>query len=587
MRVGVDSGGTFTDLVASDGSIVKVPSTPTDPGSAVRSALARCGSAELLAHGTTVATNALLERTLAPVALVTTSGFGDVIEIARQARPSLYDPSIVRPTALVPRELRFEVGGRLDGRGREIEPLRLDDLVPLSRLHSSVAVAVCLLHSDLDPTHERVVADHLRATGRAVTCSYEVAPEHREYERLVTTVIDAGLRSGCVPYLRSLSDLTPQVGVMTSGGGLVDVDAAAEHPVALLLSGPAGGLLGTAALARILRLEVAVAFDMGGTSTDVGLALDGVPEPAGTRFVGGFPVRTPSLAIHTIGAGGGSIASIDAGGALVVGPRSAGAIPGPAAYGRGGLLPTVTDADLMLDRIPRASDFCGLGPLDLDAASHALRRAGVDPEGVASVVDATMSRAVRVMTVERGIDPANASLVAFGGAGPLHACSVAEQVGMARVVIPPRAGVWSAVGLLCAPWAHEVVRSVQHGDVVATLDAAIAEASARGPAGGAIAARFDCRYEGQAHEITVDSPDDFATEHRRRNGFALDRPVETVAVRVRMELPSRVELTSIPTVARTSVRGPATVNEVDCTTYIPAGWRARVGPLGSWIVERS
>ncbi len=586
MRVGVDSGGTFTDLVASDGSIVKVPSTPADPAAAVRSALLQCGPVELLAHGTTVATNAMLERTLAPVALVTTSGFADVIEIARQARPSLYDPSIVRPASLVPRGLRFEVGGRIDGLGREVEPVRLDDLEPLIRMRPKVAVAVCLLHSDLDPAHERAVADHLRAAGHVVTCSHEVAPEHREYERLVTTVIDAGLRDVCARYVRSLRDVAPHVGVMTSAGGLVEVDVVAEHPVGLLLSGPAGGLLGTAAISRILDLECAVGFDMGGTSTDVWLVLDGVPEPAGTRFVGGFPIRTPSLAIHTIGAGGGSIAAIDAGGALLVGPRSAGAVPGPAAYGRGGRLPTVTDADLVLERIPHGSDFCGLGPLDLDAARRAFRDGGVDPEGVASVVDATMARAVRVMTVERGIDPLRTSLVAFGGAGPLHACSVAEQVGMATVVIPPRAGVWSAVGLLCAPWSREVVRSVRHGDVAATLEQALADAGSHGVVGASVSARFDCRYEGQAHEITVDSPDDFAKAHERRNGFVLDRPIETVAVRVRVETPSGFGLESLPDISRSSRRGPATVAEADSTTYIPFGWHARVGPLGAWIVER-
>src|SRR6478736_5301499 len=354
MRVGVDTGGTFTDVVTDDGTVRKLPSTPGDPSRAVLDAC-RGFMPTLLAHGTTVATNALLERRLGRVALVTTRGFGDVIEIARQARPSLYDAHVDRPPPLVPRSLRFEVGGRLDAQGRELEPF--DGVVP--DVGDVDAVAVCLLHADLDPTQERAVAAVLRARGHEVVCSHEVSPEFREYERLVTTSADAALRAVCAPYLRSLAPIADEVAVMTSAGGLVPLAEAEAHPARLLLSGPAGGVRAAAALAQACGFPDAVAFDMGGTSTDVCLVQDGVPESTSTRRVAGLTVRLPSLAIHTIGAGGGSVARLDPGGALAVGPESAGAEPGPACYGRGGTAATVTDADVALARIPATTELPG------------------------------------------------------------------------------------------------------------------------------------------------------------------------------------------------------------------------------------
>ena len=303
------------------------------------------------------------------------------------------------------------------------------------------------------------MADRLRARGLDVTCSSDVSPEFREYERTVTTVLNAYLRPGCRDYLRQLDALADEVLVMTSAGGLVPAAEAAELPVALLLSGPAGGVVAGAAAAAGAGFVDAVTFDMGGTSTDVCLVQGGVPEPAPGRVAAGFPVRLPALDIHTIGAGGGSIASVDPGGALVVGPESAGADPGPACYGRGGPRPTVTDADLVLGRIPVDAAFGDLGRLDVDAARTALDAAGVTAAGVVAVVDAAMERAVRAVTVERGVDPSGLALVAFGGAGPLHACAVAAALGMAAVVVPPRAGVLSAVGLLCSPRQRDLVRS--------------------------------------------------------------------------------------------------------------------------------
>lgn len=590
MRAGVDTGGTFTDVVTDTGDVRKLPSTPADPSRAVVEAchgLAPSGTElAVLAHGTTVATNALLERRLGRVALVTTRGFGDVIEIARQARPSLYDPRVDRPTALVPRELRFEVSGRLDGHGQELEPF--DGSVP--DVGSVDAVAVCLLHADLDPRHERAVAAVLRGRGHEVVCSHEVSPEFREYERLVTTTADAALRSVCSPYLGSLTPLAGEVLVMTSAGGLVPLGEAAAHPARLLLSGPAGGVRAAAAVASACGCADTVAFDMGGTSTDVCLVQGGVPAPTSTRWVTGFPVRLPSLAIHTIGAGGGSVARLDPGGALAVGPESAGADPGPACYGKGGIAATVTDADVVLGRIPAATELPGLGRLDVRAAEAALARAGVDAPGVVAVVDAAMARAVRVVTVERGVDPRDLALLAFGGAGPLHACAVAEELGMRSVVVPPRAGVFSALGILCAPEQREMVESwptpssrVDLDDARAALAARVAELLP----GGRVDQWLDCRYAGQSHELLVADVDDFPMVHAQRNGYA--RPgvdVEVVALRARVSSPAPLAVTELPAPERVSVRGPAVVAEPDCTTWVPDGWAAEPGPAGAWILER-
>jgi N-methylhydantoinase A/oxoprolinase/acetone carboxylase beta subunit len=593
MRIGVDTGGTFTDLVGDDGRVVKVPSTPDDPTRALQSALDEAGAgapAELLAHGTTVATNALLEGRGGRVALVTTRGFADVIEIARQSRPSLYDPMADRPRPLVERVLRIEVGGRLDAHGREVETL---DPASIPAVPNGVdAVAVCLLHADLDAAHEQFVAKELATRGLDVTCSHEVSPEFREYERTVTTVANAVLRPVCRDYLLGLDALAREALVMTSEGGLVPAIDAAERPAALLLSGPAGGVRAAAAVAVACGFPDAVSLDMGGTSTDVCLVRGGVPEPAPSRVVAGYPIRLPALDIHTIGAGGGSIARIDAGGALVVGPDSAGAVPGPACYGRGGEKPTVTDADLVLGRIPADAAFPGLGRLDVAAAKRALAGERVAADGVVAVVDAAMERAVRVVTVERGVDARDLALVAFGGAGPLHACAVAGALGMQAVIVPPRAGVLSAVGLVCSPRQRELVRSwpepLEHEGLAVALDGVAAEAVALvGGHDAEVERLVDCRYAGQSHELTVARPDEFPAEHERRNGFARPgAPVEVVALRVRARRPAPLSPADLPAVARSEVRGPEVVAEPDCTVWVPDGWRAQPGPLGAWVLTR-
>jgi N-methylhydantoinase A/oxoprolinase/acetone carboxylase beta subunit len=618
VRVGVDTGGTFTDVVTEDGRIRKVPSTPQDPALAVREGVGD-EAVTVLAHGTTVATNALLERRHAPVALVTTAGFADVIEIARQDRPSLYDLWADRPEPLVPRALRFEVGGRLDAGGRVIEPLDVS-LLPTPPWDVT-DVAVCLLHADLNPAHEEALATWLQARGFDVTVSSEVSPEFREYERTVTTVIDAALRPVCRPYLLGLTSMADDVLVMTSAGGLVPVAHGAERPASLLLSGPAGGVRAAAAAAVAAGFPDAVAFDMGGTSTDVCLILDGVPAPAAQRSVAGFPVRLPSLDVHTIGAGGGSIARLDAGGALTVGPRSAGAVPGPACYGRGGTDATVTDADLAAGRIPSRATFPGLGRLDGEAARAALDRSGVTAEGVIDVVDAAMTQAVRVVSIERGVDPRSLALVAFGGAGPLHACAIAEALDMAAVVVPPRAGVLSAVGILGAPRQVDIVRSwptPREHDGLSQARFVLARTAARRllqlpedtPARVALAAgtgtagvvlpdgthvevtlAVDCRYAGQSHELTVATVADFEEEHERRNGYARPgAPVEVVAVRASARLASPVDIEKLPPPEgswRRPATGPTVLSEPDCTVWVPPGWTAEVGGGGSWILRRS
>ncbi len=592
MRVGADTGGTFTDLVADDGRVVKVLSTPAEPGDALREGLRELAGGdrpELLAHGTTVATNTVLQRRGAKVALITNAGFADVIEIARQDRPSLYDAFADRPEPLVPRDLRLEVNGRLDAAGAEIEPLGEVPKIP----DGVAAVAVCLLHADLNSGYEQAVAKALDDQATDVSLSSEVSPEFREYERTVTTVVNAYLRPACRKYLEGLEGLAGEVLVMTSGGGLIPAMDAALLPAALLLSGPAGGVRAGAAVAAVCGYPDAVTFDMGGTSTDVCLVQGGVPEPAPGRVVGGFPVRLPALDIHTIGAGGGSIARLDPGGALVVGPESAGADPGPACYGQGGTAPTVTDADLVLGRISAGAAFPGLGGLDSTAAANALESAGVTAQGIVAVVDAAMEQAIRAVTVERGVDPRDLALVAFGGAGPLHAVALAEALDMRAVIVPPRAGALSAVGLLCSPRQRELVRSwptpADHEGVAEALAALAGEAEAAvgGRADVEIETALDCRYAGQSHELTVPTVDDFADEHRRRNGYARPgAPVEVVALRARARRPAPVEPGDLPPVRQDQLTGPVVATELDCTVWIPDGWTAEPHDTGAWVLTR-
>ena len=500
LRCGADTGGTFTDVVFDDGRVAKLLSTPTDPSRGGRRARAR---PVLLAHGTTVATNALLERRGASVALITNAGFADVIEIARQDRPSLYDIGVERPRPLVPRSRRLEVRGRLDATGREIEPVDPDAVPPLPE--GTEAVAICLLHADLDGSHERSLATRVRARDHVdVTCSSEVSPEFREYERTVTTVVNAYLRPACRPYVRAVDRLADDVLVMTSAGGLVPAAEAAEVPAALLLSGPAAG-------ARAGGLAAA-GFPMPSPSTWVARAPTcascsvGCPSPPRVGWrVASRSACLRSTSTPSVPAAARSLASTPAGRSSS-GPRARVPIPAPRATAevaarRPSPTPTWSSAaSIPTRRSPTSAGSTATRPRAIDAA-------GVSAEGVVAVVDAAMEQAVRMVTVARGVDPAGLALVAFGGAGPLHACAIADALGMAAVVVPPRAGVLSAVGLLCSPRQRDLVRSWPPASHEG-LDTALAELADRAAAavGGRdahVTTALDCRYAGQSHELTV------------------------------------------------------------------------------------
>jgi N-methylhydantoinase A len=558
--LGVDVGGTFTDFAYWDGEQLTTAKTSTsiDQSEAVvdgARALAEDGIARLL-HGTTVATNALLERKGATTALVTSEGFADVVQIGRQDRPSLYDPFASRPDPLVTPERRIEVA---DDGAVTVSPKQLEGVE---------AVAVSLLYGFEAPGREQQVAGAVEdvAPGMAVSLSSEVAAEFREYERSSTTVLNAYLSPGTRRYLEALSLRAAEISglddiaVMRSSGGLMSAADAARLPVAVLLSGPAAGVVAAAAMGELLGKERIISFDMGGTSTDVCRIEAGRPEVGYGRSIVGFPCLTPSVAIHTVGAGGGSIAWVDAGGSLRVGPQSAGAHPGPAAYGRGGTAATVTDANIVLGRIDPAAELAGRLEMQAELALAAVGAVGervnlagsAAASGIVAVVEEVMAGALRRVSVEQGVDPRDAWLVAFGGAGGLHAGSLARSLEMAGVIIPPHAGVFSALGLLLSPPRVDVARSVLllEADDRA-LEAAVgsvqevAVARLMEAAGGGEAARVTChvdvRYRHQSHELTVplepgDRWEDVATRfheiHRVRNGFGrVDDPVEVVTVR--------------------------------------------------------
>lgn len=584
--VGVDTGGTFTDLIFFDGREVrahKVLSTPRNPARAVLQGLREIGAmGASVVHGSTVATNAFLERRGARVALVTTRGFEDLLEIGRQVRGALYDLFWSPPEPLVPRSRRYGVRERIGPDGRILVPL---DRAALRRIRER-HVAVCFLHSYANPVHER-------AAGRLLPgaiLSSDVLPEYREYERLSTTVLTAYVAPVVGAYLARLGRSLSRLRMMASDGGSISAESARRRAAQTLLSGPAGGVIA----AQALGLGKVISFDMGGTSTDVAL-LDGAAPVTKEGAIGGLPLRVPHFEIHTVGAGGGSIARFDEGGALRVGPESAGADPGPICYGRGGTRPTVTDANLALGRIDPALFFGGRMKL----RDPGLRRALA--EGILEVAEATMERALRRVSVERGYDPAEFRLVAFGGAGPLHACALADRLGMRGVVVPRWPGLFSALGMVLADRTAEISRTV----LGRPIDWAALERAARRELPGGTVERFvEARYRGQSHELRLSwdpGPPErlarrFHEEHRRRYGFAREEaPVEVVnaIVRVTVRTP-KPRFRPLPRGGRTWrgtvlrerlrvgdwVRGPAIVAEDNATTWIPRGWTARVDPVG-------
>jgi N-methylhydantoinase A len=531
----VDVGGTFTDLVALvDGQLVtaKVPSVPADQSAGVFDAVdtAELAGIAALAHGTTVATNALLERRGGRVALVTTEGFRDVIEIGRQNRPDLYDLRAARATPLVPRELRFTVAERVtpDGVLRPVDPNSLAATIAALRTAEVDAVAVCLLFSFVDPGHEREVANAIRRAqpDLRVLLSSDTLPEFREYERFSTTIASAYLAPTLDTYLSRLADragarsIAPPL-VMQSSGGVTTVELAVEQPAGCVLSGPAGGVVGAAYVAAASGFDDVLTLDIGGTSTDVATVVGGQPRTTTESVIAGVPIRLPMLDVHTVSAGGGSIVWADDGGALRVGPRSAGADPGPASYRRGGTQPALTDANLLLGYLADGAQLGGSVRLHATAAERALAAVGGQlglsahetAVGAVRVANATVTRALRVISVERGLDPRDFALVAFGGAGGLHACAVADELGIPTVLVPRAGGVLSALGLALSDLRRDYVRAYL-GEVaaldLAALDGAYTELErqAAGELTGATCTRqADLRYRRQAFELTVPADD--------------------------------------------------------------------------------
>jgi N-methylhydantoinase A len=655
MLLGVDVGGTFTDAVlALEGRLVtaKAPTTPHDQSegvvAAVRAVLERAGESpgdvQSFSHGMTVTTNALLEGKGAKTALIATEGFTDLIELARQSRPELYRLCVGRPAPLVPAELRFAAPERMTPEG-PLKPLEDDAvtaLVERVRDSEAEAVAVVFLHAYRHSEHERKLGEALAdaLSEVHVSLSHEVVGTFREYERAATTEIDASLSPLLGGYLNQLVARAEEIGlpppgIMQSNGGLIDLESAAGHAAWTVLSGPAGGAAGAAYVARATGESDALCFDMGGTSCDVCVVDDGAVQEQSAGEIAGRPVALPMLAVHTVGAGGGSIAWRDGGGALRVGPHSAGADPGPACYGRGGSEPTVTDANLLLGYLDQASPLAGGVELDRQAADRAVAglasELGMDPldcaEGIRRIAGAEMVRALRVVTVQRGVDPRRYALLAFGGAGPLHAVQIAQELGIERVVCPRASGVLAAVGLVVSQRRRDAQRTLLFSGEAITQQAiedALSELGeqarrALGELHAELEATFELRYRGQSFELAVTGDLDvspaelreaFEAQHEERYGYRdPEQTLELVTARVtattsgaEVELgaegsngePERrqrrarlgaeeveLDVLSGALPPGTTAQGPAVIELPESTILVPPDWSARVDETGS------
>ena len=652
MRVAIDTGGTFTDCVTlRDGEIevLKIASTPADPSLAVLEAVTRMagGGAVELRHGTTVGTNTMLERKGARVAFVTTHGFEDTIAIGRQTRSSLYDWFAPVPVCMVPKELRFGVPERVSAEGEMLrrptdEELAL--LVEQVRASGAEAIAISLLFSFANPESERRAEAALRCLGLPISVSHRILPEFREYERAATTVANAYLAPRMERYLLSLQERVSDqhrdasVDVMQSSGGTIPVRLAAQEPVRTILSGPAGGVIGATLVALTAGFDRIIGCDMGGTSTDVFLADAAAGGVQRTResTVAGVPIGVPMLDIHTVGAGGGSIARFDAGSMLRVGPESAGAEPGPICFGRG-TLPTVTDANLLLGRLDLDSFLGGGVSLDrertlrlMEEQKGSLRSVEEFAAGILRVIEAQMEKAIRVISIERGYDPREFTLVAFGGGGPLHACALAAALHIPTVLVPKLPGALSAVGILLADSVRDDSRTVMlPGTAIGGLAEHFAEMEQRAAANlrGVMQCSVDLRYRGQGYELNVpydrerpaESLEAFHALHLQRYGFADDaKPVEIVNLRLRMRAAGeaysprytepvtgdgRAALVGTreiyfgdrfvasklyrrdALVAGDIVHGPAMITEYTSATVLPPGCRAQVDGFGNLLLH--
>ena len=657
MRVAIDTGGTFTDcvyLAAGELQVLKVFSTPSDPSQAVLDGLARISAGKALdvRHGTTVGTNTMLERKGARVAFVTTAGFEDTIAIGRQTRSKLYDWFVPMPVCLVPRPLRFGVPERVSAEGeilRSPTDEELESLVNQVRGSGAEAIAISLLFSFANPETERRIEEALRPLGLPISASHRILPEFREYERASTTVVNAYLAPRMQNYLLHLEQSVAshhgggRVDVMQSSGGIISARSAAPEPVRTVLSGPAGGVIGACHVARWAGFERIIGFDMGGTSTDVFLSDAATGGALLTResMVAGVPVSMPMLDIHTAGAGGGSIARFDAGGMLRVGPESAGAQPGPICFGRG-TMPTVTDANLLLGRLDQDSFLGGGVRLDQPRTAQIMREnkgplasAEEFAAGILRVVETQMEKAIRVISVERGHDPRQFTLVAFGGGGPLHACSLARALRIPTVLVPAMPGALSAIGILLADAVRDYSRTVMlPGDAIDTLEDSFAELEQRGVAEfaaeglqGTAQCTVDVRYRRQGYELNVpfqkQSPAQsiaaFHHLHQQRYGFCdVSKPVEIVNLRLRMtaagepyapayrepvpgdgsaacyaERPVHFAGKFLPTrhyrreglAPGDSIHGPAMITEYTSATALPPGCCAQVDGFGNLVLS--
>lgn len=660
MRIGIDVGGTFTDAVALDerGRMVahhKEPSTPprTEDGAlAALGTVASSGALEGIVHGTTVATNALIERGHDRVGLLTTRGFRDVLAIGTMQRPDLYDLMQEKPPPIAPREVRLEVPERIAADGSVLEPLDEEAVAHAARRLATKgvrAVAVCFLFAQVNPDHERRTGRIVRRLlpNVDVALSSDVAPMLREFPRTSTTVINAALRPLVARYLRELESRSgAPVLVMQSNGGVLPAREAAAQAHQLLVSGPAAGVVGATVFAAAAGGRDLVTMDMGGTSFDACLVLDGRPAVRGESQVAGWPVLSSAVDLVTVGAGGGSIAKVDSGGALRVGPESAGAVPGPACYGRSGTLPTVTDANLVIGLLDPERFLEGRLGLDVEAAERAVFDRVAKPLGVSleqaayaivAVAVAGAARALRVVTVGHGRDPAGLPLVAFGGAGPLHALRLADELGASRMLVPPVPAFVSAIGLLASELRTEVAQAILRPGRAGATPASIARAVERmarsaarrlGVADASISIAVDCRYRGQGYELTVplDTLDPGGLDRARHRFHAVhdavyghaapDEPVEIVALRVTASAPTptfrptpirsrpdpspaqvrkvfdRSGWSEVPVFDRETLppgwrtRGPLVVAEGESTTWVPAGWSIGVDRFGQLEATR-
>ena len=653
IRIGVDTGGTFTDFVYErDGrlELFKLPSTPSDPSLAIQQGLSRiCDETGVrldrveVVHGTTVGTNALLQRRGARVALITTKGFEDVLVIGRQARPELYNLNAIKPPPLVEDELRLGVSERVVASGEVIEPLDerdFESLVKKLRRKRVEAVAICLLFSFLHPEHEERIASALASLDVPLSISSRILPEYREYERTSTVVINAYLQPLMGRYLKRLSstgDTKLNLRVMQSSGGSISADVAAVEPVRTILSGPSGGVVGALRAARSAGIQNVITFDMGGTSTDVALCDSGAIRTTNEAMVAGLPVAVSVMDIHTVGAGGGSIARVDEGGSLRVGPESAGADPGPACYGRS-LLPTVTDAHVVLGHFGGVGLLGGEFKLDEKRSREALTKLASDlsrvsgklisvvaaAEGVLSVANTNMERALRHISVERGHDPRQFALLPFGGAGGLHAVDLARALRIPTIIAPTAPGALSAVGVLVADVIKDQSRTVMfrlERKQIARLGKVFVEmekeagAVLRGEGFSRARQRHErslaMRYRGQSFELEIrDLSGDLAAEfhraHRERYGYAQEHSeIEIVSARVRsfglVEKLPQTKLARGKTkpanfngralYRREELRAgaklvtPCIVTEYSATTLIDADCKARIDDFGNLIID--